>query len=494
MPKFAKANFSNTYLELGEPFHTPQAPTPVASPSIIALNPSLAGTLGIDEFTADDTLADLLAGNTIAENSQPIAAVYAGHQFGNWNPQLGDGRAILLGELQGQDGLLYDVQLKGSGRTPYSRSGDGRSPLGPVLREYIVSEAMHAMGVPTSRSLAAVSTGEQVVREFLLPGAILTRVARSHVRIGSMEYFSARGNTDAVRQLADFVIGRHYSAHIKQNFSDNPYVGLLSSVIHAQAQLIAKWMSVGFIHGVMNTDNMLLGGETIDYGPCAFMDVFEPDKVFSSIDRDGRYAYEQQPDIALWNLHWLAQTLLPLLDDEQERGIEKARELLEEFSPTYSAHYAELFAAKLGFTAASQQTTDLTERWLKLLEKEKLDFTLSFRALANELVTREDEKEPLPSLPETINSWLAEWRTALSTQGISDQHAHTTIKANNPLFTPRNHRIEEAINTAEETGDLRPFHRLLEVLESPYTFQQEHIELATPPTAKQEVLRTFCGT
>lgn len=492
MSAFANAAFSNTYRGLGERFYTPQAPQAVKQPGMIRLNRELAAFLGLPETIAEEAdTAEYLAGNRIAEASDPIATVYAGHQFGSWNPRLGDGRAVLLGELRGQDGQLYEVQLKGSGQTPYSRMGDGRSPLGPVLREYVVSEAMHTFGIPTTRSLAAVTTGERVVRDFLMPGGVLTRVAGSHVRIGTLQYFAARDDLEAVRALADFVIERHYRDYIAASYADDPYTGLLSAVIHAQARLIALWMSVGFIHGVMNTDNMLLGGETIDYGPCAFMDVYQPDKVFSSIDAGGRYAYEQQPQIALWNLHWLAQALLPLMAEDPDAAVEKAKGLLGEFQPAYESHYLQFFARKLGFDNATPQVATLVETWLKTLHKNALDFTLAFRALGDELG---GDQEQVYDLPDTIQPWLADWHAALSADGIDPSSAQRTLRQANPLFIPRNHRIEQAIAAASEGGDFDLFHRLVDTLKTPYTYRQADLSLAQPPAPNEEVLRTFCGT
>ena len=492
MSAFEHAAFSNVYRQLGERFSTAQLPQAVKKPGLIRLNRELGEFLGLPAGLADDEdTAQFLAGNRIAEASEPIATVYAGHQFGSWNPQLGDGRAVLLGELRGRDGALYEIQLKGSGQTPYSRMGDGRSPLGPVLREYIVSEAMHVLGIPTSRSLAAVSTGEKVVRDFLLPGAVLTRVARSHVRIGTLQYFAARDDLEAVRTLADFVIERHYADTIANGFTDDPYTGLLSAVVHAQARLVAMWMSVGFIHGVMNTDNMLLGGETIDYGPCAFMDHYQADKVFSSIDAGGRYAYEQQPQIALWNLHWLAQALLPLMAENPDVAVEKARQLLSEFQPAYESQYLQHFAPKLGFETAGEGFGGLLERWLQQLQQHELDFTLAFRALGDELG---GEAEGVFVLPEALQPWLSDWRAALSVAKIDEASAQRTLRRANPLIIPRNHRIEQAIALAGESGDFSLFHRLVEALKDPFTMRRDILDLAQSPEPQEEVLRTFCGT
>lgn len=489
MTSLQDAQFANSYHGLGDRFSSPQAPTEVPEPHLIRLNAPLAAFLGLDatELNSLENLA-LLAGNQVPQHSKPIATVYAGHQFGNWNPQLGDGRAILLGELTGGDQRLYDVQLKGGGQTPYSRMGDGRSPLGPVLREYVVSEAMAALGIATTRSLAAVSTGERVVRDALLPGAVLTRVAQSHIRVGTFQFFSARQDIEAIQQLADYVIDRHFKDYVAQNYPEDRYTGLLSAVIQGQARLIAQWMSVGFIHGVMNTDNMLLCGETVDYGPCAFMDGFNPNQVYSSIDRQGRYAYANQPEIGHWNLSWMAQALLPLMGKTQTEAIKKAERELEGFASAYQSHYQSFFASKLGFDQADETTKTLTHDWLSLLASERADFTLSFRNLAQQLGANP------PSLPEAFTPWLQQWRAHLTQQGISPAQAQKTLLAKNPLFIPRNHWLDQAINRATDNQDFSLFHDLVDALANPFTEQPEYEYLATAPKPEEEILRTFCGT
>ena len=493
---FSSAPWQSNYQALGKQFFSAQLPTPVAEPNIVRFNSALAQQLGLAD-SADQELARLLAGNNIARNSQPIATVYAGHQFGHWNPQLGDGRAILLGELTGADGRLYDVQLKGAGPTPYSRNGDGRSPLGPVLREYVVSEAMAALGIATTRALGAVSTGQRVLRDTPLPGAILARVASSHIRIGSLQFFAARRDTASVKTLADHVISRHYAEYIEQQFADDRYTGLLNAVVEAQALLIAQWMSVGFIHGVMNTDNMLLCGETVDYGPCAFMDNYNPQQVYSSIDRQGRYAYDNQPEIGLWNLSCLAQALLPLLDENQSQAIQKAEHALGRFAQCYSDHYQRLFAAKLGFNQHSADSQTVVDGLLTMMAQQCWDFSHSFRSLISLL-----DKQP-SGLPETVDfsvageafsQWQAQWLAELAAQNISHAQAATKLAHSNPLFIPRNHWLEKAINTATDQQDFTVFHQLVDCLANPFEDQPQYRHLASAPDKAEAVFRTFCGT
>ncbi len=495
MSNFGQASFKNSYQALGEQFYSAQSPTPVQDPHLIRLNTPLADFLGLNATDLNTlTAIQCLAGNDIPSGSQPIATVYAGHQFGHWNPQLGDGRAVLLGELAGADNALYDVQLKGSGPTPYSRMGDGRAPLGPVLREYLVSEAMHALGIATTRALAAVTSGEPVVRDSLLPGAVLTRVAQSHIRIGTFQFFAANGDLESIKLLADYVINRHYRDFIDTHYPADPYTGLLAAVVNSQARLIAQWMSIGFIHGVMNTDNMLLCGETVDYGPCAFMDTYNPRKVFSSIDTQGRYAYANQPTIARWNVSWLAQALLPLMDSSQTQAIKKAEALLENFIGEYSNHYQTFFARKLGFDQSSPQTEQLSQAFLDLLATESLDFTLSFRALIDQITDPQNPQENLYQLPKKLEPWLQQWRAELTQQGIPANQAAKTLADNNPIFTPRNHWVEAALQKATRENDFTLFHDLVDVLAKPYTYQPDHLEFAQPPKPGEEVLKTFCGT
>ena len=486
-----------SYRQLGEPFYSDQLPTPVANPTLIRVNPALAEQLNLsaDELQSTESL-QIFAGNVVPTSSQPIATAYAAHQFGGWNPQLGDGRAILLGEVIGKDGQRYDIQLKGAGQTPYSRRGDGRSALGPVLREYIVSEAMAALGIPTTRALAAVTTGEQVVRESLLPGGILTRVASSHIRIGTFQFFSSRDDVDSVKALADYVINRHYPQALAGNSSDEPYSALLSCVVDAQARLVAHWMSVGFIHGVMNTDNMLVCGETVDYGPCAFMDTYHPQKVFSSIDTNGRYAYSNQPDIAQWNLSWLAQALLPLMDDEESEAISKAQAALGRFAKTFTETSQGLIAKKLGFSEPSAEVGQLFGELLQLMAQHECDYTLTFRVIGDQLAPEGAAKIPadIYTLPEAFECWIKNWHNLLASNHIEKAAAHSLMSKSNPAYIPRNHQIEAAIQQATRTGDFGLFHKLVEVLANPFEYREENKAFSVAPKPEEEVQQTFCGT
>lgn len=499
MTVFGVDSLQNTYRDLGEQFYSDQLPTPVAEPELICVNHALAEQLNVSANSLDSEEAlQVLAGNAVPGSLHPIATVYAGHQFGGWNPQLGDGRAILLGEVLAKDNKRYDIQLKGAGRTPYSRMGDGRSPLGPVLREYLVSEAMAALGIPTTRALAAVSTGETVIRDSVLPGAILTRVAQSHIRIGTVQYFSARNDLESVQVLADYVIERHYAIQVADAVEKgvDRYTALLSCVAKAQARLVAQWMAVGFIHGVMNTDNTLLSGETVDYGPCAFMDSYHPDKVFSSIDHYGRYAFANQAEIARWNLSWLAQAWLPLMDGSQDVAIGKAESVLEDFIVEFKRCYSEGFARKLGFSQASATSDVLLRDLLQLMAANGLDFTLSFRALADCLAPETERLfiDKLIVLPASFKPWQERWQIALDKQNISVQAVRALIEQANPLYIPRNHLIERAIVEASEQDNFDLFHQLTTVLSRPFDYREELQMFAAPPGKKQEVRQTFCGT
>lgn len=486
--------FANSYTSLPADFFSRQLPTPVSRPGLIRINHSLAAYLGVDAAqlaTAEGV--EVLAGNRVAAGSDPIATAYAGHQFGGWNPQLGDGRAILLGEVLAQDGQRYDIQLKGSGPTPYSRMGDGRSPLGPVLREYIVSEAMVALGVPTTRSLAAVTTGDPVVRDGYLPGAILTRVAKSHIRVGTFQYFAARDEA-LVQVLADHVIARHYPDAVAAN---NPYAALLGGVVERQALLIAQWMSLGFIHGVMNTDNMLVSGETIDYGPCAFMDEFSNLKVFSSIDRQGRYAYGNQPGIGQWNLACLAQALMPLLADDEDDQVAIAQGKVNGYAEIFREAYNQRMAAKIGLAQASDDSEALIADLLKLMSDYQLDFTLTFRALTEQLRVELGEDgqwiEQLIVLPEAMAPWLQRWQAYRHSAHLLPESA-ALMTAVNPVFIPRNHQIELAISEASRDQNFTRFHTLVELLANPFEYSVAHAEFARAPDVAERVRRTFCGT
>lgn len=490
--------FDNRYVTLGEGFFESIRPTPVRKPELIRFNDALARELGI--ATDDDALsvAAVFAGNTLPVGAEPLAMAYAGHQFGQFVPQLGDGRALLLGEVSRPDGGPADIHLKGSGRTRFSRNGDGRAALGPVLREYLVSEAMHRLGVPTTRALAAVTTGESVARERLLPGGVITRVASSFVRVGTFEYFAARNEYDAVRQLADYVIEKNYP-----EFGDdgNRYVALLNAVVERQAALIARWMQIGFIHGVMNTDNMSIAGETIDYGPCAFMDAYHHDQVFSSIDRHGRYAYRNQPAIGLWNLTRLAETLLPLFDEDPQTAVNRAQDILEGYAPRYESEWLAGMRAKCGLTecrdADSGEDKALIEALLDVMANNRADFTLTFYQLSRlpgQPSGQDDDLRALFDAPAQIDAWLAKWRKRLALEAQNDAARQDAMQAVNPVYIPRNHQIEAAIRAAEDQGDFSLFHALHAVLQNPYAEQAGKEKYMQAPEPEEVVEYTFCGT
>ncbi|KPA22400.1 hypothetical protein shim_06800 [Shimia sp. SK013] len=463
--------FQNTYARLPDRFFAKQAPTPVRAPKLLAFNAPLAASLGITGTDDDAQLAQVFSGSAVPDGAEPLAQLYSGHQFGNWNPQLGDGRAVLLGETNG-----YDIQLKGSGTTPYSRRGDGRSWLGPVLREYVVSEAMHALGIPTTRALAAVSTGEDVFRERPMPGGVMTRVASSHIRVGTFQALYARKDVEGLETLVNFAINRHYPD--AQSVTE-----FLASVIAAQAELIARWMSVGFIHGVMNTDNCAISGETIDYGPCAFMDAYNPMQVFSSIDRHGRYAYDNQPGIIVWNMAQLATTLVPLMPDG-EAAVQSFSALVHDMPNQIAAHQTRLFAAKIGLTEVRQGDQTLIDDLLDLMTKDGADFTNTFRALpAGSAMDQIADRD-------TFAAWERRWSDRLQTE---PQNPQATMRATNPALIPRNHRIEEMIGAAIE-GDMAPFERLMAALATPFSDPAEFSDLTRPPLETERVHQTFCGT
>ena len=480
--------FDNSYARLPDRFYARLDPTPVASPRLVRLNTALAHDLGIDpdELASPDGIA-MLAGNHVAPGSEPLAQAYAGHQFGHFVPRLGDGRACLLGEVVGRDGVRRDIQLKGSGATPFSRSGDGRAALGPVLREYLISEAMAALGVPTTRTLAAVTTGDSVWREARLPGAVLTRVASSHIRVGTFQYFAARGDAEAVRLLAEHAMARHYPDAAG---AANSYRAFLDSVVAAQAELIASWLLIGFIHGVMNTDNCSIAGETIDYGPCAFMDEYDPATVFSSIDHGGRYAYANQPGIAHWNLVRLAETLLPLLGPDEDSAMAAARDSLAAFAPRFQAAYLAGLRRKIGLTTERDGDEALTMDFLKLLEAGRVDFTRAFRTLSGAM-TDDTAMRTLFADSAAFDAWVARWRPRLSAE---PGQPSATMRAANPAFIPRNHLVEAALAAAVERADFVPFETLLDVLSRPYADDPERALYAIGPREEERVLQTFCGT
>lgn len=486
--------FEHSYAALPERFVQHVKPTPVSAPRLIRINRPLATLLGIDpDFLVTPEGIAILSGNRQAESAEPVALAYAGHQFGNFVPQLGDGRAILLGEIVGTDGKRRDIQLKGAGRTRFSRGGDGRAALGPVLREYILSEAMATLGIPTTRALAAVLTGDRIVRDTPLPGAILTRVASSHIRVGTFQYFAARGDTEAVKLLADYTIARHYPAVADL---PKPYLGLLAAVNAAQAQLVAQWMLVGFIHGVMNTDNCSIAGETIDYGPCAFVDTYHPATVFSSIDQRGRYAYGNQPIIASWNVARLAETLLPLIDTDQDKAVELAQQVIGTFTTQFEAAFYGGLAKKLGLaTYDMEDDQELCADFLALMAKNKVDFTLAFRRLAD--VLENGDATLVRSLfekPEDFDKWAERWHQRRAQDNAALVDTVSAMRRVNPAYIPRNHQVEAVIQAAVQNDDFSPFETLLDVLAHPFDEHPEYAEYGLPPLAHQRVMETFCGT
>jgi serine/tyrosine/threonine adenylyltransferase len=473
--------FDNSYARLPGRFYARLAPTPVAKPGLVRVNAELARDLGIDPGALASTEGvSVLAGNLVPLGADPLAQAYAGHQFGGWVPQLGDGRAILLGEVLDSRGIRRDVQLKGAGRTPYSRMGDGRAWLGPVLREFVVSEAMHALGIPTTRALATVTTGEIVLREAPLPGAVLTRVASSHIRVGTFQFFAARQDVEGLAALTEHVIVRHYP-------QADGALGLLEAVIDRQARLVAQWMGVGFIHGVMNTDNTSVAGETIDYGPCAFMDTYRSAQVFSSIDHYGRYAYNRQPDVLVWNLAQFATALLPLMGDDRNAAIEAATEVVQGFADRFQAAWLDVFRAKIGLATAEDGDAELIQTLLTRMETLRADFTNTFRALGSD-AARDAFLDPAG-----FDAWETEWRARLGREGAAPGKRVDAMARVNPAVIPRNHRVEEAIR-AGVAGDFTPFHRLVDVLARPFDDQPEAADLRRPPAEDEVVRQTFCGT
>jgi uncharacterized protein YdiU (UPF0061 family) len=486
--------FDNTYARLPERFYARVAPAIVREPRLLKVNHALAQELGLDpEWLATEEGARILAGNIVPEGADPIALAYAGHQFGSFVPELGDGRAILLGELVGLDGVRRDVQLKGSGRTPFSRRGDGRAAMGPVLREYIVAEAMAALGVPTTRALAAVATGEQVVRDARMPGAVLTRVAASHLRVGTFQFFAARDDREALILLTRYALARHFPQSSRPG---QEAAALLEQAMIAQAALVARWLGVGFIHGVMNTDNTAISGETLDYGPCAFLDEYDPRKVFSSIDRGGRYAFANQPAIAQWNLARLAETLLSQLADKEEDAIRIASELLERFPERFHAEYVSVLRAKLGLAGEEEGDRALAEDLLRRLAAARVDYTVFFRELCALAADPRAGARIAGQFanPESFHEWSRAWQQRLERENVAPEERARAMRLANPAFIPRNHRVEEALTAAAQRGDLEPFETLVRVLARPYDDQPEFAHLATPPLPEERVQQTFCGT
>jgi serine/tyrosine/threonine adenylyltransferase len=476
--------FDNSYARLPQRFYARLTPTPVRSPRLVKLNYALAEELGLAATWLESAVGTaVLAGNRVPAWADPLAMAYAGHQFGQFVPQLGDGRAILLGEILGRDGTRRDLQLKGAGRTPFSRRGDGRAALGPVLREYLLSEAMHALGIPTTRALAVVTTGEPVFRETVLPGAVLTRVAASHLRIGTFEYFAAQGDHEALTILVEYTLARHYPA---LPVRPTPALALLAAVREAHAALLARWMQVGFIHGVMNTDNMTISGETIDYGPCAFLDAYDPATVFSAIDHYGRYAFGNQPRIAHWNLARFAETLLPLLDDNPGKAIAMAADTVNQFPASFERYWREGMRRKLGLVRAQPDDAGLMDALLELMHARAADYTNTFRRLC---AVAEGG-----AAPAGYDAWVTRWRTRLGQEAHTRQAAATLMQAHNPAVIPRNHQVEAAIDAAVHQGDFAPMEAFLAVLATPFELAPHHEAYSAPPAPSERVYHTFCGT
>ena len=485
--------FDNAYARLPERLFARLPPTPVKAPRLLRLNGALAAELGLDpEWLGSEAGVAMLAGNHVPEGAEPIAQAYAGHQFGHFVPSLGDGRAILLGEVVTPAGERRDIQLKGSGRTPFSRQGDGRAAVGPVLREYLVSEAMAGFGIPTTRALAAVATGEFVFREEPLPGAVLTRIAASHLRVGTFQYFAARRDVDALRVLADHAIARHYPGAAE---APNPALALFEGVVARQAALVARWMLVGFIHGVMNTDNCAISGETIDYGPCAFMDEYHPETVFSSIDRQGRYAYGNQPGIAQWNLARLVECLLPLISEKEEEALDLAKSALAAFTGHFGAAWRDGLLAKIGLASEEEEDDEvLIGDLFHRMAENRADFTLTFRRLADAAEGRDEGVRGLFADPAAFDGWAEAWRARLGRDPRGAAERAAAMRAVNPAAIPRNHLVEEALAAASEREDMAPFEALLAEIRRPFEERAEGDRCTLPPQESERVRATFCGT
>ena len=484
-------NFDNSFARSLEGFFKPCQAEPATAPTLLQFNHALAKELGLDPVALDSEAGlAIFSGNATPEGSEPLAQAYAGHQFGGFSPQLGDGRALLLGEVIDTQQRRRDIQLKGSGRTPFSRGGDGLAAIGPVLREYLIGEAMHALGVPTTRALAAVATGKHVYREIALPGAILTRIAASHIRVGTFQYAGARGDILKVRELADYAIQRHYP---DTSDAENPYLAFFAAVADAQAALVARWMNIGFIHGVMNTDNMTISGETIDYGPCAFMDKYAASTVFSSIDQYGRYAYANQPEILTWNLARLAETLIPHVDTKKERAIELLTETIECIQPLYESYWLSGMRSKIGLTTEDILDQELINDLLKLMEEGQADFTLVFRRLSQTLQGDRDAVRNLFKEPDAFNAWAIRWQKRLEKEDILAETTAQSMDRVNPIYIPRNHKVEEAL-VAAVNQDMTPFTKLLEVVIQPFDEVAGNKSYAEPAPATNRRYQTFCGT
>ena len=505
MSAVAAFPFDNSFARELQGFYVSRRPAVARAPRLLFLNDSLVEELGLDLTCLDNTAkAAIFAGNTLPDGAEPLAQAYAGHQFGGFSPQLGDGRALLLGEVIDRHGRRRDIAFKGSGRTPFARGGDGKAAVGPMLREVLISEAMHALGIPTTRALAVAATGEEVYRERVLPGAVLTRVAASHIRVGTFEFYASRGDVERLRKLAEYTIARHDPALAT---TAQPFLGFLRNVAERQAALIAEWMNVGFIHGVMNTDNMTISGETIDYGPCAFMEAYDPATVFSSIDHQGRYAFGNQPNIACWNLARLAETLLPLLSDDHDEAVAMATEVIVAFPAQYREQLLRGQRRKLGLRRGEEgddsSDTMLAEDWLTLLHANQVDFTLGWRRLADVAAGDEAPLRALFADARAPDAWLVRWRARCASESVSAPHIAEiavserakAMRSVNPNIIPRNHRVEEALAAASDQDDLVPFQRLLSALRRPYDDADELAPYAEPaPIAVTVCYRTFCGT
>ena len=484
-------NFDNSFARSLEGFFKPCQAEPATAPTLLQFNHALAKELGLDPVALDSEAGlAIFSGNATPEGSEPLAQAYAGHQFGGFSPQLGDGRALLLGEVIDTQQRRRDIQLKGSGRTPFSRGGDGLAAIGPVLREYLIGEAMHALGVPTTRALAAVATGKHVYRENALPGAILTRIAASHIRVGTFQYAGARGDILKVRELADYAIQRHYP---DTSDAENPYLAFFAAVADSQAALVARWMNIGFIHGVMNTDNMTISGETIDYGPCAFMDKYAASTVFSSIDQYGRYAYANQPEILTWNLARLAETLIPHVDTKKERAIELLTETIECIQPLYESYWLSGMRSKIGLTTEDILDQELINDLLKLMEAGQADFTLVFRRLSQTLQGDSDAVRNLFKEPDAFNAWAVRWQKRLEQEDIVAETTAQAMDRVNPIYIPRNHKVEESL-AAAVNQDMTPFTKLLEVVIQPFDEVAGNEAYAEAAPATNRRYQTFCGT
>jgi len=485
-------HFDNSYARQLEDFYVPFVGDAAPDPTLIKLNKSLASQLGLDfSKLSSKEIAATLSGGIALKGASPLAQVYAGHQFGGFSPRLGDGRALLLGEVIDPNGIRHDIHLKGSGRTVYSRGGDGKATLAPVLREYILGEAMHALGVPTTRALAAVVTGEKVYRDALLPGAVLARTASSHIRVGTFQFFAAQGQNEKVKQLADYTMERHFP-NIKGK--DKPYLELLRMVCERQAILLAKWMQIGFVHGVMNTDNMTISGETIDYGPCAFIDHYDASAVFSSIDHQRRYAFGNQVNMAQWNLARLAETLLPFIDEEPEKAVSLATEAISVFLETYQQNWLKGMCKKIGFTAVQVNDFDLIQKLLNLMQAEKVDFTLMFRALSDAVSGEHEVLRNLFNRSLNFDEWILLWKQRAAKEKLNPEKRTELMNSVNPIYIPRNHLVEAALQAAEQDSNYEPFETLMMVLEKPFKKREGLEEYAEPAPLESGPYKTFCGT